>query len=159
MPANCRAKYMAKLGAFLNRFAKGRETFPIGQIGLKDVQEFLAAGNDDGPFKAITRNTYLRYLQVFFNYCVEQKFIASNPIAKQIKNAKVDFVEPTILTNEQVSICLNWARENAPELLAYIVIAIFAGVRPEEIDQMRWDMVELEHGPHPTSLCFDSWRA
>ena len=81
-----------------------------------------AAGNDDGPFRPITRNTYLRYLQVFFNYCAEQKFIASNPIAKQIKNARVDFVEPTILTNEQVTKCLNWARETAPELLAYMAI-------------------------------------
>ena len=143
---NCRDKYIAKLSAFLNRFTKGREAFPVGQIGLKDVQEFLAAGNENGPFKPITRNTYLRYLQVFFNFCAEQKFLASNPIAKQIKNARVDFVEPTILTNEQVTKCLHWARDSAPELLAYVAIALFAGVRPEEIDQMSWDMVELEHG-------------
>jgi integrase len=143
---NCRRRYVEKFGMFLNRFAKGREELPIGKLDFAMAQDFLTGGNKDGAFAPVTRNTYLKFLQVFLHWCADHELIVKNPIAKNLKASKVDFVTPAILTSDQVAKALRWAQQSAPELLAYISIAIFTGVRPEELDRMTWDMVGLENG-------------
>ena len=63
--------------------------------------------------------------------------MASNPVEK-IDRARFDRPEIAILTPAQARSLLNAARARTPELVPYLAIAVFAGVRPTELQRLSW---------------------
>ena len=61
-----------------------------------------------------------------------------------IDRARYDRPEIAILTPDDVRRLLCAARDHAPELVAYLAIAVFAGVRPTELQRLTWESVNFD---------------
>ena len=80
----------------------------------------------------------MRYLKAVFRYGIKKGYLTENPIAR------LDFVrqprrEVQTVPVETVTRMLNWALENDLELVPFLVLGFFAGVRPEnELLKLEW---------------------
>jgi len=79
-------------------------------------------------------------LSPLFSFCVRKGFITSNP-CDRVERVSVDLLPPVILTPAQADLML----KIVPTLCRpYLILAMFAGIRPEEITRMDWAAVNLE---------------
>jgi integrase len=77
-----------------------------------------------------------------FNFAVKRGYAASNPAAST-EEAKQTKTKPGILTVEQATALLVNA---SPEILPYIAIGLFAGVRRAEIQRLDWSEIDFDSG-------------
>ena len=92
-----------------------------------------------------TYNSNLSRLGALFNHALTQEYIQTNhalKIAKKIKTVK----DPHILGIATVKALLKSVMEHAPEAIWYYALALFAGIRPEEIDRLDPDAINLKEG-------------
>lgn len=113
---------------------------PVAQITTEDIRNFLAVGeNAVGPWKgktltASTRKNHKRLVSMFFNFCEQMDYINKHPVNKTIKTPEVNDRKIEILTNEEVVSIFEACQKVRPELsIPYFALAIFAGLRPQEI--------------------------
>jgi integrase len=89
------------------------------------------------------RNPVMRYLRAVFNYGIKRGFMAENPIAK-LDFAERPRREVQTLSNGQVKTMLEHALEHDIELLPFLVLGIFCGVRPDgELQKLEWSDIDL----------------
>jgi integrase/recombinase XerD len=82
----------------------------------------------------------------FLNWCVRRQFTTANNMAPVDKPA-VDVEEPGVLSLGDCRKLLAAARDyNDGLLLPYVVVSLFAGLRPAEIGRLTWDRVDLKDG-------------
>jgi integrase len=106
-------------------FAKAFPAREIGTLGQEEIEEWLRTSFPNPVTRNNTRKTVVNLL----NFAVSRKYIITNPAAG-IKKAREGRSEIGILNPGQVSALLTHA---APEILPYFAIAVFAGIRPEEL--------------------------
>jgi integrase len=121
------------------RFAESFGDRIAATITSREVEEWLDSLNV-GPQ---TRNHYRSAVRLMFNFAVRRGYAATeNPTAK-IEKANVLRPAPGILTVAQSAHLL----ENAsPEILPYIAIGLFAGLRTAEIMRLDWSEIDFESG-------------
>jgi integrase len=82
---------------------------------------------------------------VVFNHAVKFEYRKDNP-CKRLELPRVVRKEPTKLTIAQMqrglAVCLT--SRDMLDCLAWFVLGCFAGLRPEEIEQLRWEQVSFE---------------
>jgi len=96
-----------------------------------------------------TFNTYRKHLATFFNFLVAHEWIAKNP-TKLIPLKKETF-DVKVLRPETVGRLLNATYSALSEpasscMRAYLALATFMGIRPEEILKLDWKDINLETG-------------
>lgn len=138
--ANLRPRYVKTLRYGLEKFARGRETMPIHQVTLKTIKEWISAIS-----VVSTKRTASRHIGTLFSFALRQQWVRENPI-KQLEPIRVDQETPEILTVRQSARVILWTQKNRPDLLAYVALALFAGVRPMEILGISWNDVKLDDG-------------
>ena len=122
----------------LNIFAEKFNGQPVATITTAEIDDWLRSLN----VSAVTRNHYRRLIILAFNFAVDRGYATSNPAVKTAE-AREPKSKPGILTVEQASALL----ENAsPEILRYIAIGLFAGLRRAEIERLDWSEVDFESG-------------
>jgi integrase/recombinase XerD len=136
-----RPTYVNTLRQYLNQFAKGRENVPVNRITEREIQKWFADRNE----KPVTRAANLGRLSALFGVCWRRGYIAENPIHK-IEKPYVDRRAPSILTLRQCAKLLVFARRQNPNLLAWLSLALLAGVRPEECLKLDWSNIDLARG-------------
>ena len=77
-----------------------------------------------------------------FNFAVRSGYAAANPAVGAAK-AKVVGEAPGILTISEAARLLEAA---TPDVLPYLAIGLFAGLRPAEIDRLDWSEIDFESG-------------
>jgi len=128
-------RYCYDLKLRLGRFVAGFSGKTTADISTANIDSWLA-GLGVAPG---TRNTYRRDLRTLFSFCVTRGYCGTNPVA-QSQRAK-DIGSPIgILTPDQLDRLLNNA---APQVVPYIAIGAFAGLRAAEIERLDWDDVDL----------------
>lgn len=133
--ANLRPVYLKSLTYYLNRFALGREQSPLESIGTRDVEGFLA----QFPLAA-SRATWLNRISTLFSFAVRRDFIAKNP-CDRLERISVDRRAPFILSPGQSQTLL----AVTPSVMrAYVILGMFAGIRPDELLKLQWADVDLE---------------
>jgi integrase len=90
---------------------------------------------------ASVRNASLRNLKAVFNSGVKRGHLAENPIEK-LDFAKISRKEVVTLTPKQSRALVESAAQDLG-LLPYHVIGLFAGVRPNEMERLAWNDVDL----------------
>ena len=80
----------------------------------------------------------------FFNWCIREKYSRENPV-KGVIRPKEDESEPCILTPDEVFRILTVAQRHSAKLIPYLVLGLFGGVRPEEINRLQWQDISI-HG-------------
>jgi integrase len=106
-------------------FGKAFPARDIGSITQEEIEEWLRTTF----VHRVTRNNNRKTVVNLFNFAASKGYVARNP-ASGIGKAREERVEIGILTPAQVSNLLTSA---TPEILPYFAIAVFAGIRPEEL--------------------------
>lgn len=150
-----RPHYLAQLrcsaGALL-RYVHSRG----GEIEAHTVTPgLLRAWLDASGWQPKTRNVYLGDLRTLFAWGQAQGAIGENP-AEGVARATLEDGEIAVLSVPRCARLLarvrrparwgRWAGEDFSDLRAYVVLALFAGIRPEELARLTWDAVSLEDG-------------
>jgi len=141
--AGCAPRYLNSLRAELERFNRAFPDVVLSDIKQADIQRYL-----DDAETAGTRNTRRKHLVTLFSFGVKNKWTAENP-AKEIGRLK-EKLDVQTLTPEQMTRLLA-SCDALPEpasgaMRAYIALAGFAGIRPEELHRLNWHDVNLSTG-------------
>jgi integrase len=89
------------------------------------------------------RNLPMRHLRAFFNYGIKRGHLTENPITR------LDFVESVpkeveVISPEGVAKMLGMTLVDDLDLLPYLVLGFFAGIRPEgELGLLQWSDIDL----------------
>jgi integrase len=122
----------SRLGYFAQEF-DGRM---VATISSKEIDDWLRS-LDVGPQ---TRNHYRAVTILAFNFAIRSGYAVENPALGAAK-AKVVGQPPGILSVEQASALLVNCSQ---ELLAYIAIGLFGGLRRAELERLDWSEIDLD---------------
>jgi integrase len=122
----------------LNAFAEKFDGQPVATITSRAVDIWLRSL----PVASLTRNHYRQLVVLMFNFAVRNGYATTNPAIGAAK-AKVDGKPPGILTVKQASALLVSA---APEIVPYVAIGLFAGLRRAELERLDWSEINFESG-------------
>lgn len=132
--ANLRPVYLKSLGYYLNRFTQGRAERAIDSVTTAEVEEFLAQFAH-----AASRATWLNRISTLFAFAVRREFITRNP-CDRLERISVDRQAPLVLSPAQSQLLLSIT----PTVMRpYVILGMFAGIRPAELLQLRWSDVDL----------------
>jgi len=112
----------------LNRFAK-HAAGPLCSVTPAHVSTFVS-GCAGG-----TRNSRLRHLSAFFSWCIEHGHLGKAPLGT-VKHAPRHDSEIHVLTIDQAKTLMKATAALRPAMVPYMALATFAGIRPEELQQL-----------------------
>lgn len=135
---NLRERYLGDLENYLNRFASGRAEMFIDKLGVADIEQWFSGRGE----ALTTRKSNLGRLGSMFDVCFRRGYIRDNPILR-ISSPKIDHASPERFTAAEAKLLLQEARRR-PASLGYFVLAMFAGIRPEELQLLKWSCVDLK---------------
>ena len=131
-------RHVSDLRSRLNIFAKKFDGQPVATITRSEIDDWLRSLT----VSPVTRNHYRRLIVLAFNYAVGRGYATDNP-AEETAKAREPKTKPGILTVEQAIALL----ENADaEIVPYVAIGLFAGLRRSEIERLDWSEVDLQRG-------------
>ncbi|MHB8520906.1 MAG: tyrosine-type recombinase/integrase [Limisphaerales bacterium] len=135
--ANVSPVHLKDLECRLNRFAGSFQT-NIGGVSGPLLQAWLDAMDGSGR----TKRTYLAMVAALFRFCIKRRYLPKDAIeeVEAVQQAKEDSGEIEILTPGEMREILAAAR---PEMIAWLAIAGFAGLRSAEIQRLDWSEVNL----------------
>ena len=126
-----------------NRLGRFAATYPertLASFTLRDVEQWLNAL----PIGAQSVNHYKATLHSLFAYGVKIGACVANPVS-DIDSRRVVRAAPSILSPAQLAELLTWCADDA-EMLAFVAVGAFAGLRRAEIERLRWEDVNLARG-------------
>ena len=88
------------------------------------------------------RNYTLRILSCAFNLGISRGYMSENPVRK-VEQTHVFSKEIAVFTPLQVAAVMSAAEKNDQELIPFLAISFFAGVRRSELLRMDWSYVQL----------------
>lgn len=132
------ARYVKDLGLRLGRFSKTHGERSVASITGKELDEWLA-GLAVAPG---TRNTFRRDIRTLFSFCAKRGYCTTNEAQGTERAEDVD-KPPGILTPAQCSALLGACGD---DVLSYVAISLFAGLRAAELEKLDWAEVDFESG-------------
>lgn len=130
---NRRPQYLQSLRSYLGRFMKGRESEPVSSVTPELVEEWFAHRNETPAAQCAA----IGRLSSFFTFCERRRYIESNPM-RRIERPYVERKAPIVLTPAEARSLLITTRDHRRELLGYITLGLFCGIRPFEMVNMTW---------------------
>lgn len=134
--ANKRPLYIVSLRQYLTAFALFFGNKSISAFAPQCIDTWFRCRTE----AASTRASNIGRLSALFSYAVRQDWIGANPVAK-VERVTVDRKSPQILSPDQTSQMLTAARTATPELIPAIILQVFMGVRPAEVQRLRWSAI------------------
>jgi integrase len=88
------------------------------------------------------RNLILRHFKSFFNYAIKKGYCVSNPVDSldpvEVRRKEVEIIEP-----DAVRRMLEHALAEDLQLVPFLAIGFFTGIRPEELTELNWSDIAL----------------
>src|SRR6516162_5749327 len=138
-------RYLSDLGSRLTRFSESFDGKPVAEMTAPQIDEWLQSLSNKETGKrlsSVTRNNFRRVLITAFSFALGRGYCVANPAEQSAKAKEVE--SPVgILTVDQTARLLENA---APELVPYIAIGAFAGLRRAELERLDWQEVDLQSG-------------
>jgi integrase len=131
-------RHVGDLRVRLDKFAKKFDGKKVATITSAEIDDWLRSL----PVSPVTRNNFRRLVVLMFNFAIGRGYTTSNPAEKTAK-AREPKQKPGILAVEQASALLGNA---SPEIVPYIAIGLFAGLRRAEIERLDWSEVDFDNG-------------
>ncbi|MBA3351419.1 MAG: tyrosine-type recombinase/integrase [Blastocatellia bacterium] len=129
-------RYCNDLRLRLGRFAADFPGTTIGGLTAHQIEGWLG----HLPVAAGTRNTFRRDIRTLLSYCEKKGLCRTNEAKKTELATSID--KPvSILTVTQATTLLT---ECDDQILPYIAISLFAGLRASEVQKLDWSEVDLE---------------
>jgi integrase len=136
-------RYLSDLRSRLTQFSETFDGQPVAEITSQQVDEWLRSLSDretGNRLSPVTRNNFRRVLIVAFNFARGRSYCVDNPAQKTAK-AKVIEGMIGILTVDETARLLDNA---SADLVPYVAIGAFAGLRRAELERLDWNEVDLE---------------
>ena len=132
----------------------------LDEISSDNIQEFLlkrtfapnGSTQRPQPLGTTAWNNWLRDFSVFFNWCIKRKYLNDNPASGVVKKVKsrAELAAPPPTWDpehcqEVIDACRSaWNHRTSEPAAArgdvpYIYIGILCGLRPNEIERLRWE--------------------
>lgn len=132
-------------------YCKASNISRIEQVNERNVREFFIHGRTQRGWRPATFIQFHKSLLVFFRWCVQEQYLASNP-AEDIEAPKLEKRLPPKLTRQQALRLLEIAY-NYPYGYHYVRYRnhaifstfIFAGLRRKELLDLKYADVDLEN--------------
>ena len=131
-------RHLSDLRSRLNIFAKEFDGQMVATITSAEIDDWLRSLN----VSPVTRNHYRRLIILAFNFAVQRKYATENP-AVETAEAREPKTKPGILKVDEATALLVNART---EILPYIAIGLFAGLRRAEIERLDWSEIDFDSG-------------
>jgi integrase len=131
-------RHVSDLRSRLNIFAGKFDGQPVATIATAEIDDWLRSLN----VSPVTRNHYRRLIILAYNFAIQRGYATENPAEKTAK-AKEHGGEIGILTVTQTARLLESA---TPEVLPYIAIGLFAGLRRAELERLDWSEIDFDSG-------------
>jgi integrase len=134
----CSDRYLWSLDKHHGRFLKTFKRSDImNSISTEQIYSHVY-GKHFKRWGSVTRDNYIRNLNVLFNFCVKREYLTINPVAK-VDRPKKKNLEPGFLTVEDTQKLLAKGIElEMYDRVAVNVLVLFCGVRVEEASKMKW---------------------
>lgn len=136
--AGRRPRSVQDLRSRLGIWARDMGGIPVSEVTAQALGEWL----DRKGYTGVTRKNFRTVLVGFFNYAGGLHATASNPAAA-IAVQTVDDAMPEIFTVAQAQALLRAAEARRPDLVPWLAIGLFAGLRTAELWQLRWEAVDI----------------
>lgn len=145
-----RTRYVNQLKYTLERFARGRQQMPLSQVTPAMITDFLASqkGRGGGMASGDTILGVITRLRTMFSLaCKGNTYLeaGANPMI-HVELPYIDSKVPVILTPEDAGKLLWVCRVTDRQFLPYLVLGLFGGIRPEELEKLRWRDIHLDDG-------------
>jgi integrase len=115
----------------------------VGRTRVADVTpEFIETFLAGRKTSAVGKDTDRRAVSRFFSWCIENKWIATNPARKQTRTRKAETTPPAVLTVKQCKALLKASERQG--LAPYVAVCLFGGIRPTETSRLTWAQVNLK---------------
>jgi integrase len=141
--AGRRHRTLEQLGWMLGKLP---QEAPLASLDARALESVL----DGLGYEGITRDNFRRAWRNLFNWSRRRGYAGARNPAEAITPHQADAPPPSILTVKQAKTLLGVAREQTPDFLPYILLTLFAGIRPEEATRLDWSAVgesEIVIGP------------
>jgi integrase len=129
-------RHVDDLESRLSYFSAKFDGKPVAAISSAEIDDWLR----EMPVAPTTRNHYRSVAIQAYNFAIGRGYAVENPAAATAKVKEPDG-DIGILTVTQSARLLE---STPPELLPYIAIGLFAGLRPSEIDRLDWSNINFE---------------
>lgn len=138
--AGRRPDTIRNLRFYLGKFSAAHPGLKVAGITLEVVSDWL-----DKEVSSCSRSTGLSRLSALCSYCVRRGWLESNPCAR-VERIQLDAKPPRILTVEQ---CKRLLQSADAKVRTWIVLGLFAGLRPSEAQKTAWESIRLDgERPH-----------
>jgi integrase len=88
------------------------------------------------------RNLILRHFRAFFNFAIKKEWAVENPVARldfvEIVRKEVEIIAPNAVKGMFAD-----ALQNDIQLIPFLTLGFFCGIRPEEIRLMNWGDLDI----------------
>lgn len=143
--ATASAPYRQELASTFRRLTSIKDVI-VSDVTPKQIEESLV------EFPSAYRNATLRYLRAAFNFGIRSGWLRENPVNrlefKKIVRDQVDVIPPA-----PVEKLLFDALANDLELLPFLVLAFYGGVRPDgELQKLLWSDIDLSAKEHQVTV-------
>lgn len=136
-----RARTVTNLRQSLTMFARGREARPIAEVTLADVEAFIEGGPSQWA-----RSTRMFQLSGLFSFAIRRGWVQAN-LCDRIERVAIETKPPPILTPTQARSLMEYVSRAEPRMLAWTALALFAGLRPSEVDRIEWPAIRIDTDP------------
>ena len=127
-----------RLGHFAEEYANTK----AHEITTRDLQTWINRLGR-GP---TTKKNARTHFSGLFNFALKRQYIKFNPAsALTVPKQRTDR-RPGILTAPEVRTSMNTTLEERPQLIPYVTLCIFAGIRPTEATRIDWKDITLDRG-------------
>ncbi|MEI8309656.1 MAG: site-specific integrase [Verrucomicrobiota bacterium] len=142
---NADSEYVKKLKIACGVFSRHFPGRSVKTILKQECQDWLT----EMDWKPLNRRNYIRDLSIFFSWAEENERIPTNPFRK-IPRPRLKTVPPPIFTVKEAAKLLKASLENPDlELLPFVCLGLFSGIRVCEFKRMDWkDVVPADHFIH-----------
>jgi integrase len=123
----------------VGRFAADMGNGPIHEITTEDLESWL----NKRRYKDVTRANYRRHLCMFFKFAMQRRYVQRN-VADAIPKVSIDETLPTIFTVEETQRLMNRVSDVVPQMEPYFAIGLFSGLRPNELECLDWEQIDLD---------------
>ncbi len=124
----------SRLGAFATAAQMN-----ISDVSGSTIEAYLDAMEATGR----TKLNHFRHIRTLFRFCVRRKYLSKEALEEieAVEKPKEDLTDIQIFSPEEIRVALDTVR---PELVPWLAIGAFAGLRSAELQRLDWSKVNLK---------------
>ena len=136
--ANRRPSYIKELVRGLKVFARDIGDIEIHRVTTETIESWVSQRAKSPGARA----TRISRLSTLFEFSRRRRWITENP-CEFLERVSIDHPMPRILTLGEASLLIEACRTQRPRAFAWMILCLFAGLRPEEAEGMQWRDIDF----------------